>query len=156
MRRIPLRWCHTPALNPLIRAECNINIAPKKTGLRLKVILFESRRPMAEFFLRVLKKKMHRGVVGYCMGYQMPNGLADDRFFAIILLPLSVLTVEAIAHEAVHAAHRFAERVAIEWPGSDEENIAYPTGYIASAVSDWLVDMGVRRHFKDRKVRHTS
>lgn len=140
MRKIPIRW---PDPLKLIRAECNIKICPDATDLRLKVMLFKSRTQMRRFFLLAMKIRMHPAAEGYCCGFSLGDKL-DPRFFAIILLPVSVLNAGSIAHEAVHAAHRFVERTDLKWPGCEEEKIAYPAGYITGAIMEWLADLKIR------------
>lgn len=139
MRKIPIGYCRHRALSPLILAECNIVICPNVTALKLKVILFSSRVQMREFFRVAWGIKMHRSASAFCIARQA--GLTpDSRFFCVICLVRTVLKIECVAHEAVHAAHRFDERTGYTgWHGfHPEEKLCYPAGYITGAICEWL------------------
>ena len=150
IRRLPLRLYRQAEIDAYIKAEANFRICPKLTTLRLKVILTPSRTQMREIFRVLMGSRLHPRACGYCTEWleiygRLQKTRPDSRFFAVIILPQTLLSMEVIAHEAVHAAHRFSERVRhAKWPGKPEEKIAYPAGYITAAIADWLLNEGIK------------
>lgn len=70
----------------------------------------------------------------------------DPRYFCVICLAQSHLTMEIITHEACHAGIYFAERSRHRWPYQEHapsEAICYPTGRIARAINKFLHDKGL-------------
>jgi len=124
--------------------------------LRAKLLIFRSCRELRRFWSIALKK----GDLGaYCQGAvnglicwkekQSENGewqrrvvRADPRYFCVIGLVKTRLTMLHISHEAVHAGFCYAKRVQRRpWGLSnnlDEERVAYPAGEIARGINAFL------------------
>lgn len=65
--------------------------------------------------------------------------MVDPVYFCVIGLVRGAISMEAICHEAVHAAYAYTNRVrTLSWPGSQdspEENLCYPAGRIAAEIN---------------------
>jgi len=131
-----------------------------RSRLRLKLLVFKTPRDLKYFW----KAGLGRGDLGrHCVG--AVNGLAieriffpkkghppkpsiievDPRYFAVMGLCTGHLSMEVICHEAGHAAFSYVNRVHNKslWHGArdnDEEEVCYPLGRIASAVTQSLIE----------------
>lgn len=71
----------------------------------------------------------------------------DRRYFAVMGLVQTHLTMEIVCHEAVHAGFAYERRQKRKfWPGQeelDEEGVCYPVGRIATGVNRLLYENGL-------------
>lgn len=70
----------------------------------------------------------------------------DPVYFAFMGLVKKTATTEVIAHESVHAAFAYVERLGnrLNWPDKNhnpEEKLCYPVGRIAQGVSDLIKEL---------------
>lgn len=160
---LPRNWSGLPGAD---KAELIADIfITRHSRLRAKLLVFRSRRDFRKFWRDCLHKDFMHDLGGKCVG--AVNGLAyeffsfakdgsekhrmevDKNFFCVIGLVDGYLTTEYITHESVHAAFCYAKRVNKKdmWAGArdlDEENVCYPAGIIAKAITDTLIDAGYK------------
>jgi hypothetical protein len=123
----------------------------RKSKMAVRVIVFDSRESMKEFFEIQLgrPKSATRDTRALCSDLSWKEGyddgsskmIYDKTYVALICFVENDLDVELIAHEAVHAAHAFSNRTNLEWPDqkrSPEEAIAYPVGIITRLIYEKL------------------
>lgn len=131
---------------------CEADIKVTDHGkLRAKLLVFKNTVFMQNFFRDVIKYpalgRFAEGAVQEISEEEGDTILVDPRYFCIIALTLKNLSCEVITHESVHAGNAFNRRRRGNiWPnanGDNEENIAYPTGVIASQINNILHDRGI-------------
>lgn len=153
---MPRLWSGHPAARGLIGEADLSPLASRGGKLRAKLLVFDRASNLRRFWREGLK----RGDLGrYCKG--AVNGLyseawradgvkrlyADPRYFCVIGLVQTHLSMTVISHEAVHAGFCYEKRVRrnVFGPAADfdEERIAYPAGYIAAAINRYLDRKGL-------------
>lgn len=128
------------------------DIAPFQfSKLRAKLLLFDTARNMRSFWKRAIGQPIPHsvGVVSRLSfsewvfdgkgGERYAYEVYDPRYFCVIGLCESHLTVEILMHESVHAGFAWAKRKQRSpWDAHavelDEEAVCYPAGYIAEAI----------------------
>jgi len=137
---------------PSIEAEWDLS--PTARGhLFAKLLIFKNQRELQRWWHRGLKKPgLGRYTVGAVNGlfrwserHRANNGWSprmtytDPRYFCVIGLAKTHLTMEVICHEAVHAGFCYAKRVKrtpwMDAKAFDEEEVAYPAGVIARKIN---------------------
>lgn len=170
-----MRTIHLPPLPRVWRRKRNCraifecDLAPShRSRLRLKVLVFKTIRDMHHFWDKGMFKshpgKKCLGIVN-TLGYHQtdfskggpPEGTnrrhyVDPRYFAVMGLSVTALSVEYTTHEIVHAAFAYANRVgrsAAIAPAldNDEELICYPAGRMARRLNLALHDAGMYRRY---------
>lgn len=131
----------------------------KRSRLRAKVLIFKSKRPMQRFCNKVLDRQIGYAFEAAVMNHQQhvynfDNGKerqfleVDPRYVCTAVFHQKALSVEIIAHEAVHVGHAYAERRrSRKWPNQDdneEEAIAYPTGIFTQQLINKLFRIGYK------------
>lgn len=128
--------------------------------LKAKLMVFESPRHLKAFWKDGLKlKSLGRHTVGAVQQLKMTYAargqqdkpvrmVVDPRYFCLIGLCRTHLSMEAISHEAVHAGYAFALRkMKAPWfqdiGDMKEEAVAYPAGRIAAAINRVLWKEGL-------------
>ena len=156
-RRIPRDWA---SRWPGLVAE--YDVSPTRRGrLAAKVLVFRNPRALRSFWKIGLKQgelgRWTTGAVNGLISWKerlSRNNIwtrritrADPRYFCVIGLACGFLTMEHIAHEAVHAGFCYAKRVNrtpwAEGRDFDEEEIAYPAGAIAAGINRFLFKKGL-------------
>ena len=141
---LPRLWYR---LDESIAAECSVRVR-RGDKVRLKVLVFDSKKAMARFWREQLGIPIGprcNGVVSSMRRYDSAgNCLVDPRFFAIMGLVKTRLSYQIITHEATHAASMYVDRTLRHkrrFSGNNElvdEELAYPLGIIADSVFNWL------------------
>lgn len=134
----------------------------KVTGgarLAAKLLIFEHPKALRRFWREAIGGDLGKGCLGAV------NGLAcevimvkpgkpdrhrievDPRYFCVIGLCQTHLSMEIICHESTHAGLQWAKRAKRNFwcsPGElDEENVCYPTGRIAAAINRFVWKKGL-------------
>lgn len=166
---LPKSWRRITGKIP-VALEADIRLT-RSSRLRAKLLVFENRHDLHRFWKDVLRLPL--GHPGKCAG--AVNSLAvdrvrirqghpdrhtmavDPRYFCVIGLSLGWLTMEVLAHEAVHAGMAYAKRrrgdMWLTRHEFDEEEIAYPIGRIArqlNRATHHLQDLPERRKTSPR------
>jgi hypothetical protein len=157
--RLPTNWNRMRTYGRLIKHACDIRLDATKR-LRLKVLVFKSNSDLRAFWAGALKNRGICRMTNACVtelvahAYGPPNydvitrRDVDARYYAVMgLISKRSMSLEIIAHESVHAAYAYDNRLGkrnpfIERPGNDEERICYPAGKITELVYGWLKDVG--------------
>ena len=151
-RRIPCVWSRQWLS---IVAECDIR--PTRHGrLYAKLLIFKNPRTLQVFWRDGLKNgslgRWTVGAVNALVHWTETVGATgevirkqrdvDPRYFCVIGLCETKLSMEVISHEAVHAGFCYAKRVKrTPWDAArkfDEEEVAYPSGAIAKKINAFL------------------
>ena len=152
---LPRRWSTHPKMKGL-DAEFDVRLGT----LYAKVLVFKRTSHLEGWWKSNIKS--HYLPKGKALG--AVNGLfyevipkkgsaylsVDPRYFCVIALTRKNLTMEVIAHEAVHAGFCFAKRKCRN-PWDDftkenhEEGLAYPAGRIAAAINRELYKRNLYR-----------
>ena len=128
--------------------------------LKAKLMVFEKPKHLKAFWNKILKlDKLNRYTVGAVAPIKMTYAekgnesspfrmVVDPRYFCLIGLCKTHLSMEAICHEAVHAGYAFALRkMKAPWLAEigdmKEEAVAYPAGRIAAAINRVLWKHGL-------------
>lgn len=128
--------------------------------LKAKLMVFEKPKDLRAFWKNGLKpKSLGRHAVGAVQQLKMTYAargrgnkpemmVVDPRYFCLIGLCRTHLSMEAISHEAVHAGYAFALRkMKAPWfqdiGDMKEEEVAYPAGRIAAAINRVLHKEGL-------------
>lgn len=128
--------------------------------LKAKLMVFEKPKDLKAFWKDGLKlMPLGRYAVGAVQQLKMTYAakgkrdqpelmVVDPRYFCLIGLCRTHLTMEAISHEAVHAGYAFALRkMKAPWlqyiDDMKEEAVAYPAGRIAAAINRVLHKEGL-------------
>lgn len=142
-------------------AETDIKVTPRGR-LRMKLLIFRNSRDLCLFWKRALGEDIGsaqmqgyvtRGAVS-ARAYELlsfrdgkESALqlkADPRYFAVMGLLKTHLSMEIITHESVHAGIAYEKRHRkdfwVDVGNLDEENICYPAGRIAAAINRYLHD----------------
>lgn len=161
-RPIPRSFSGHPKARHLVIAEADLRPSPR-ARLRAKLVVVRSGRDLGRFWTQVLG----RGGLGrHCYGVVSALGrsaekvddqgrsydrrwICDPRYFCIIGLCATHLSMEVISHEAVHAGFCYARRRAKD-PWNDdrelgEEHVCYPAGAIAAEINRFLYKSGLYR-----------
>lgn len=144
----------------LIYGEANIKVDPNVSHLEVKLLLFATLEDMWTFRARLgLPRSRCRGWCGKWEGTCRRRGKivpsVEARFCAFMCFAMTTITLEIIAHECMHAAFEYSRRDNnFPYPGRDreEERVCYPTGYLTSAVNEYLCRNGETRHLRDTKI----
>lgn len=141
--------------------QANIRLA-KRGRLTAKLLIFETQGDLARYWKHINPRQpLGRGCLGAVnslMYFEESFGgkhngrrviWVDARYFCVIGLVRKHLTMRVISHESVHAAFAYAGRKARSWWDTEvtknpEEEIAYPTGEIASSIVYLLNQAGYR------------
>lgn len=144
-------WMNHPHAKGLL---LNADICPGASRLKAKLLVFNNRRNLRNFW----RKGLGRSDIGKCRGavtelrWTVHNfkGKAetrytevDPRYFCVIGLVKGFLTMNIICHEAVHAGMAFSRRIKkTDWSNEvdrmPEEAICYPAGIIAQEINHVL------------------
>lgn len=150
--KLPTNLFGAPGTDRLL-AQGDIRIGSSR--LAAKVLVFDRPEGLREFWREGLGKselgKDCRGVVNSlitevnrCENGRWVNFFeADARYFCLIGLCASHLSMEIICHESVHAAFSYLKRVKrCPWDEQSkhfhEEALAYPTGAMARELNKFL------------------
>jgi hypothetical protein len=119
--------------------------------LRMKVLVFRTAKDLRTFWKRRFGQDIGRECIGVVntLSYSVLTRdgheilRVDGRYFCVMGLIASGLTMRVLSHECVHAGYSYAKRRARNYwdkeaRSFDEEAIAYPTGEIARALVTWL------------------
>lgn len=116
----------------------------RASKLRMKLLVFHSLTSMRAFWSAHMPQPICRdthGVVWDMRWIVEVDGRevrweVDPRYFAVMGLAATKLSMNIITHECVHAAFAYSRRVKPKWPGepANEEAIAYPAGFIGRKV----------------------
>ncbi len=134
--------------------ECDIGVSDT-SKIKMKLLVFKNNRDLCRFwrlFMGASLSKYTCGVVNslsndvisFKGGKETRWTEVDKRYFAVMGLLETHLTMEILSHESVHAGFAYCMRTRgrCKWPGATdnpEENIAYPTGRIGRAVVNALL-----------------
>lgn len=157
-KRLPRRWTGHPHARHLL-AETDIAVTPS-SRLRAKLLVFENRTALRQFWSRALGHKLGFKTLGAVNGMAceittfkpgQPDRFrieVDPVYFCVIGLVALELNFEYITHESVHAAFSYANRVKNRnlWPDQreqDEESICYPAGIIAREINNFCHERGL-------------
>lgn len=137
------------------------DIAPHPYGrLMAKLVVFDTAPHLRKFWREAIGNNLGKGCVGAvnCLGIEgeeidgwKQNGPkrmhGDPRYFCIIGLCRTNLTMEVISHESVHAGFAYERRVKRNLFGEaadfSEERIAYPAGAVAAAINRFVHRKGL-------------
>ena len=154
-RLLPRSFVGHPASRGLI-AEHDLRINSGR--LRAKLLIFDRPTSLRSFWKAVRGLGLGRGAVGAVnsLAYERVSFRrakeslsmeCDPRYFCMIGLCKTHLSMEIISHEAVHAGFAYAKRRKGDaWIAAmdfDEEFIAYPAGRISAAINRFLFDEGL-------------
>lgn len=164
MRPLPTKY---PARPNNIVAQRNFRITDHGR-LRAKLLVFQNNLALRRFWGRWLPREYRQSLGRRCLG--AVSGLTswtqqigehdegrlllryqDPRYFCVIALIATNLTMEVVSHESVHAGFCYAKRVK-QSPWSvfsdfDEEEVAYPAGLVATAINRFLY---AKKLYRDR------
>lgn len=157
MYRIPRSYARR---DKSIIAECNLSPCPHGR-IMARLVVFRNSLALQQFWKRKFQYGLGRTCVGAVNALSSwsekirPDGSVsaqtphfDRRYFCIIALAQSHLTMCVISHESVHAGYAYAKRVGRKpWAEAldefDEEYVAYPAGNIAAAIVTFLNTRGL-------------
>ena len=143
-----------------ILAEASVRVT-KHSRLRAKILVFRSNAAMKTFWKEFLdidcvcrKTRAIVNPLGVVRTKYRKDGTvadefweADPRYFCIMGFIQKHLRMEIICHEAVHAGFAYLTRqTRRQWSlddALDEEEVAYPTGIIASLINKYLHEEGL-------------
>ena len=132
----------------LERDVCPVN----NSRLKLKLLVFKNKKDLQKFW----KKRLQRDIGNACVGAVTPLGYevinfetnvnylcVDKKYFAIMGLCKTHLSMEVVCHESMHAGIAYAKRTKYKdfWKNIgdlDEELICYPSGRIATNINTIL------------------
>jgi hypothetical protein len=152
---LPTRWSgHRTAKNLVAEADIFIQ---SRGRLAAKLLIFKNPTALHRFWLSInpdcplgrgcwgAVNALARQVEWHGRNPRPTYMTGDRRYFCVIGLCANHLTMEIIAHEAVHAAYCYEKRARRNLFGAaaadfDEERIAYPAGRIAGAINRYLYD----------------
>jgi len=136
-KQLPRDWSGFPG----VVLDCDIK-PWGGTRLRCKLLVFGSRKAMRTWWDQLFEEKLGGRTLGAVRMLAYSRGdtmFVDPRYVCVIALCKGHLTMEVVAHEAVHAAFAWAKRKRGDaWcpvRDFDEETICYPTGTIASNIA---------------------
>ncbi len=151
--------CHRESLPRIFNATGLMTQADIPIGsgrLYAKVLIFNNNRNLARFWKEYTGHTVGRQVEGLVNalshhsvlidkeGTETYNTLwVDRRYFCLVGLINTHLTLHIIAHEAVHVGFCYAKRRArspwdVHIERFDEEAIAYPAGEFVRQMIEWL------------------
>lgn len=157
-RRLPKCWAGLPGARGIV-FEGDIRI--RASRLRAKLLVFDRATSLRAFWKGPMGKgELGRGCLGAVNQLRMDVMVfnpgrpercyieADARYFCVIGLIQTHLSMEIICHEAIHAGFAYAKRVRRSpWDAQarhfDEEAVCYPAGRIAGAINRALYKAGV-------------
>lgn len=140
-----------------IVAEADIHVTPRG-ALRAKLVVFKTRAALRRFWQSAFHHGLGRGCRGVVNSLRQERrnprtGDAyrevDPRYFCVIGLCMTDLTMDVICHEANHAGFYYFDRHhQTFWRDqgahdSFDEEVCYPTGRIAASINRFLHDKGL-------------
>ena len=146
-RPLPTLFHKISGVGKLVKHEYFVRLH-RHTKLGFKVLVFDTWGDMREFWDTALDRphavdnRTHAlcsRLECYVECYGKDGSLTDKytmhdpRYVTVMGFVKPLITTEVIAHEAVHAAFAYADRVNYKWVTDDslqEEGVAYPTGAI--------------------------
>lgn len=149
-RPLPRHFARHPAALGLI-AEHDIRM--KHGRLHAKLLIFDKPVSLRAFWKAIRGVSLGRSALGAvnALAYERINFMrgdeshsmeCDPRYFCMIGLCKTHLSMEIISHEATHAGFAYAKRRKGDaWIAAmdfDEEFIAYPAGRIAASINRFL------------------
>ena len=158
-RQLPRTFARHPHAQGLV-AEADITLH-RRGRLAAKLLVFKGPLALRRFWkLAVSDASLGRRCLGAVNSLAQESGrptkdggvkwdrmIGDRRYFCVIGLCVGGLSMEIIAHEAVHAGFCYERRVKRNLFGEacdfDEERIAYPAGAIAAAINRFLHAKGL-------------
>jgi hypothetical protein len=126
--------------------------------LRAKLLIFDRPASLRSFWKAIRGLGLGRGAVGavnslayerisFRRAKESRSMECDPRYFCMIGLCKTHLSMEIVSHEAVHAGFAYAKRRKGDaWIAAmdfDEEFVAYPAGRIAAAINRFLFRKGL-------------
>lgn len=138
----------------------------KIASLRMKLLVFKTKKDMREFWHNAEPTKNGGGIKGalgvvdslqftvmdFTKGQEgdpTPYLEVDKRYFAVMGLLVGYLGMEIVTHESVHAAFAYAGRMQsrsiwkLDEDDLEEEAVCYPAGLIARRVVSALNNAGL-------------
>lgn len=151
-KAIPRTWSRIPTAGGIV-AEADI--FPNRRGrLAAKLLIFDKPASLRRFWKEINPSPLGRSCLGVVnvlahVVHPFPDGKpapkflrGDPRYFCVIGLCAGHLTMEVIAHEAVHAGFAYEKRakrnIFAGVDECDEERVAYPAGRIAAAINRFI------------------
>lgn len=152
--RSPLPRCVTKSTrDDGILCEFDVKVL-ESSRLLAKVLILKNATAMSRVLKRLFGMAPSRGSMACVMETSftddLPHGgvvrVVDPRYVCVVAFVRKHLTMEVLAHEAVHVGYSYSERLPRKrWPDVEtwpEESVSYPAGLFAAGLTEGLVKRG--------------